>query len=577
MKAGVSRFASVITTASVLAFALLIQASAAPPAIVLIAPNHTNLLDCNGYSPVYQSLKLNMRSLCADPAFKKIKGAERAYDNGHYIGHDEPSVKFISSAPGSGNHMTYLMQLATDPAKKPTANGSVTTYAELSVAPWFGLPLCDPRSYPQNPCTPDSDTNTGLGSPGDAGSAFMELQFYAPGFGPFTEAFSCDATQWCAALTIDSLSCTFGFQSCNNNCFEPVNFAYIQTDGVPAGPPSPQLSNDATLSPNARTLKMSGGDKLKVALQDTSRGLKATVMDLTTGQSGFMVASAQNGFMNTDLITCAGTPFNFHAEYNTASKQNQVPWAALEGGVLMQQEIGHFETCSSVSNPIGLPNDAAASWNCNGGLEPKSTGEGPCTATGCTNARTETNKLCPPNAGLCEFSDAFCFPAGPRTVMVNGKAETWTWSIAACQQDFTQNGDLDFDGTDYHAMWPDGSANRPTSFKYAGPFDALGNPYPSVQFETDLGASEFFCNVVTGNGCTVPPIKAAFYPFWSIGKQSPLGGMSCLWNFGNTIPGVTTNNFAGDVQYGTPDIALFGGTFASPVIGNPQLTAGCTG
>ena len=51
--------------------------------------------------------------------------------------------------------------------------------------------------------------------------------------------------------------------------------------------------------------------------------------------------------MNTNYKTCAGTPFNFHPEYNTARQQNQVPWAALEGGVLMEQEIGHFEPCSS--------------------------------------------------------------------------------------------------------------------------------------------------------------------------------------------------------------------------------------
>ena len=64
-------------------------------------------------------------------------------------------MKFISNAAGSGNTMTYFMKLPVDPKRKPTANGRVTSYAELSLAPWFGLPMCDPRSYPQNPCTPD--------------------------------------------------------------------------------------------------------------------------------------------------------------------------------------------------------------------------------------------------------------------------------------------------------------------------------------------------------------------------------------------------------------------------------------
>src|SRR5262249_54010704 len=151
-----------------------------------------------------------------------------------------PSVKFISSQPGSGNTMSYAMRLPRDPTKAPTANGSVTHYGELSIAPWFGLPMCDPHSYPLNPCKPDSDSNTGTGKVTDAGSAFMELQFYAPGFTPFINNVSCSTKHWCAALNIDSLSCTFNFKVCNNNCFEPVNFAFLQTNGVPAGPPAPQ-------------------------------------------------------------------------------------------------------------------------------------------------------------------------------------------------------------------------------------------------------------------------------------------------------------------------------------------------
>ena len=63
-----------------------------------------------------------------------------------------------------------------------------------------------------------------------------------------------------------------------------------------------------------------------------------------------MTASAANGFMHTNIADCSGTPFTFHAEYSTASQQNQVPWTAVEGGVLMEQEIGHGEVCNSVAN-----------------------------------------------------------------------------------------------------------------------------------------------------------------------------------------------------------------------------------
>jgi hypothetical protein len=114
-------------------------------------------------------------------------------------------------------------------------------YAELSPSPWFGLPLCDPNSYPLNPCTPDSDTNSGSSfDPAVAGSAVLEVQFYPPGYTPFVDGPSCDATHWCAALTIDSLECSFFFSTCNNNCIEQINFAFCSSGptGAPGGHPS---------------------------------------------------------------------------------------------------------------------------------------------------------------------------------------------------------------------------------------------------------------------------------------------------------------------------------------------------
>ncbi len=552
-----------------------------------IAPNKINNLDCNGYSRSYQSVRPAMKELCTDPYQANTWGGYRFVDNGHYVGHDEPSIKFISNAPGTGHNMTYVMQLAKDPAAAPTITKTGTTvadYAELSPAPWFGLPMCDFRSYPQNACIPDSDRNSGnANDPNAAGSAFMELQFYPPGFQPFFDAPSCDATRYCAALTIDSLECNYQFGFCNPNCTEPVNFAYLQTNGVPTGPPSPQLTDESTFTPNGNTLMMGQGDTVVVRIRDTVRGLLTAVHDLTTGQTGYMVASGANGFMNTDPQTCNGFPFDFHAEYNTAAKQDDVPWAALEGGVLMEQEIGHFEPCSSVSNQFPQNavfadgqtfTDQQVYQTCNGGLE-GGTGEGPCTTvittTTCANAQTEGDVACPssdPNSGyLCEFSDAFCMPKGPRTIDNNGVTETVSWPVAGCQDNYFQNGDLDFDGSSYIADWPDGSPNHPTPFRYLGPYGPTGRPYPALQFETDGPGSEFDCNTSTGAGCTVPAYGASFYPFWSLGKGQSGG---CAWLFGNTVAGETVNNFGRNAQYGTPDTARYGGTLASAVRSNPQ-------
>jgi len=559
-----------------------------------IAPNSANELDCNGWSHKYQAVAKEAGALCTDPV-KILNGKRTRFtDNGWYIGHDEPSVKFISSQPGSGNTMAYVMKLPRDPKAPPTANGRVVDYAQLSLAPWFGLPICDPKSYPQNPCKPDSDTNTGLGAPSDAGSAFMELQLYPPGFTPpWTDAVSCSATKWCAALTIDSLACNFNFVTCNNNCIEPVNFSFLQTNGVPTGPPSPQLANAHTFTPNRHTLMFSPGDVIVASILDPGQGLTAVIRDLTTHRTGFVTASAANGFMNTNIADCSGTPFTFHAEYSTAKQQNQVPWAALEGGVLMQQEIGHGEVCNSVTNKDPAVNPAGATGytdpntydTCMGGAEgPSAKGEGPCTSAGCQNATTQGPNgpvACPttdPASGaLCEFADGFCFKKGTRTAFIDGSPVTEVSRANECFQFRFQNGDLDYDGQSYLPDWPNGSRNFPTSFQYVGPFQSNGRAYPQIQFETDAAGSENLCNVMTGVGCTAPPISAKFYPFWSLSPQSSALGTHasrCVWNFGNDQPN-TIRDFGKDAQYGAPNLARYGGTLISPVQANPQFSDGC--
>jgi hypothetical protein len=569
-----------------------------------VAPNAVNELDCNGWSAKYKAVRKLAGDLCTDPV-KVIGGkGNRFIDNGWYVGHDEPSVKFISGAPGSGNAMTYLMKIPVDPRKAPTPTGSVTNYGELSIAPWFGLPICDPNSYPQNPCTPDSDSNSGaINDPNAAGSAFLEVQLYPPGFTPFVDSESCSKTKWCGALTIDSLECTFGFATCNPNCEEPVNFGFIQTDGVPTGPPSPQLADVNTFLPNRHTLLINQGDVIAVSITDPPSGLTATIRDLTTHQTGFMQASAANGFMNTSIGTCDGTPFTFHAEYNTASIQNTVPWAALEGGVLMEQEIGHSEACNSLINQdpysVSFPNgqsytDPDTYDTCVGGSEgPGQVGEGPCNPTTaiCQNAETQGPdgpQACPTDNAdsgvLCEYADAFCFPKGTRTVMINGVAAKETSALNECFADRYQNGDLDFDGISYQSFtWPNGGPNHPTAFQYIGPFDAQGKPYPQVQFETDINGSAFLCDTTTGAGCVVPPTDANFYPFWSLSPSRGLrygtasGGSKvtgCVWNFGNVLP-QTIEDFGGDAQYGTPALDWYGGTSISAPMANPQFSGRC--
>jgi hypothetical protein len=81
-------------------------------------------------------------SLCRD-AFK-TPGDE-------YVGHDEPSVAFRSSEPGSGNDITYELRLPREPPIKPRNDGSGGTWTfELRPTFWFGLTLCDTSRRPSS-------------------------------------------------------------------------------------------------------------------------------------------------------------------------------------------------------------------------------------------------------------------------------------------------------------------------------------------------------------------------------------------------------------------------------------------
>ena len=254
-----------------------------------VAPHAVGALDCNGFSPIQRTVKLT--GACTDP--KGYDGG-RFYDNGHYIGHDEPIVRFMSSAAGSGNDVTWTERLPFDPAANPTVaqpGSDVTHWFELSIAPWFSMALCNQRSYPYTPCTPESDANAPVGNfpwatpeLAGGGSSFLEMQFYPPGYAPFVDSISCDNTHWCASLHINDLECNFTFEDCNNNCIEPTNFAFIQTDGVPAGPPSPQLTNLASQTPNAKTLLMNPGDVVRAHIfnADIGGGQHALETQLTT-------------------------------------------------------------------------------------------------------------------------------------------------------------------------------------------------------------------------------------------------------------------------------------------------------
>ncbi len=478
---------------------------------------------------------------------------------GYYVGHDEPSVLFYSNDPGSGSNQVYRLTLPKDPPRVPKQDGSGGTWNfQLHPAFWFGMAVCDdqgdpnpggsPSAGPNIPCADASDTNIYADTDPTSshyigkhpGTAFMEMQFYPPGW-VNTNA---TATQWTAALNIDTFDDNANTGQNNNNACqaavstEYVNFAYIQRDGkpFPAGSPSPL---GPLVQINAQTLVMNGGDRLVVTLTDTPHGLKITVKDLTTHQSGFMVASAANGFAsvlwdpngtNCDFAT-HNLPHDFHPTYATSSELTRVPGAAHSYNIAFSDEIGHFEYCSSVTAPGGI---------------------GPCA----TDAAGD-----PPG-----LDDNFCIdpsliPAG--LVPIGGCIDS----------------DEDFDGVPYrNNTWP-GSFRDPVvdaqfhaqPIVFSSPLfaDRWGHRenFSRVAFETDMPRIESGTvppcqrhlsnpsDPSPGTGCVNPPVGADFYPIYSVRFEESNG---CVWEEGGPfLPGALFN-FGGSsvTEYGTTLLAL---------------------
>jgi hypothetical protein len=523
-------------------------------------------LDCNGFSATGQK-PLRGTMNCAD-----IRGTSKAntntwggrfYDNGHYIGHDEPDTDFTSSTPGSGNNVTWNLTLGKNPQAAPTdvdPGHDVTDWFELSPAPWFSMALCDPNSFPQTACTPESDSNaptctgpdctTGLGG----GSAFMEMQFYPPGNPPFVDSQSCDDTHWCAALTIDSLECTAAFASCNANCEEPSNFGFIQRNGVPTGPPGPADSDTSTFVNNGETLLMNPGDKISFHMFDApapggGHAFEVVMDDLTTHQSGFMQASAANGFQTLSMANCSGTPFNFQPEFNTAKSGNINSWGADQVDISTEFETGHWEPCTSLSDQVSPnpfdPSDTTAMYNT------------------CSSPYESAPGI---HRTTAEVGNAVCYAAGSTHEGYDGPGtSSQPDEMTGCQDDLFQNGDLDFLGPPYYkGSWPTGPAptkTDPSSFVESFP-TSNGRQYQQFVMQTDIALSEFECGggnyanaSATAAGCTVPPAGPGdFYPYWT----QVLGHGGCSLEFGNVSSGFGRNDFGKDAQYGTDQFAAFG-------------------
>ena len=244
---------------------------------------------------------------------------------------------------------------------------------------------------------------------------------------------------------------------------------------------------------------MNPGDRLKIRIFDNKAAgaLETSVQDLTTGRTGYMLASAANGFANTSIATCDGTPWSFRPLYSTASTANQGGWAVAN--INVAYEVGHFEPCTSLAEPsrsVGNYNDP--SWNlCDGPYENTRTGH-------VVKRRARRRALLP--GGRHPRPVEFSAGPGDRLHL---------------------RADLDYDGTSYWRDWPDSThpGMFPSPLLISQPSTVHGAPYPQMQFLTDNPATNSECSPTATAACVVPPPQApgGFYPYWTLASGRAAG------------------------------------------------------
>ena len=496
--------------------------------------------------------KCNVAAMCAE-----VADPEAAFGEDHYVGHDEPSTVFYSGTPGSGANAQYQIKLPREPSGT-TIDKSGKSYTFMNDgALWFGMALCDTQSYPEQrttcPAASDNNILDPAISPNHVGEAFVEVQFYPPGWIPWPTwavalgASSCDPTKWCAAMNIFSLAeDPVNGTLLNDTCAAKVgieywNFAFITLDGKSHAPANPLQSTLATFTPDpTKDLFMNQGDNVTVTMQDTANGLQVILHDRTIGKTGSMTASKANGFAQIQYTTnpdtsCNAIPYNFHPMYSTSSERTRVTWAAHSYNVSFSDEIGHWEFCHGASQ---IP---ASQFGLDANGNPITCPAGNFEGLGPTSEPTDQD-------------DDFCF-RGTRALF---------YKISGCMESNTG-----FDGYNYQPVWPDGNRTlHPTPFQFTSPRTGAGftTQYSRMGFEADLPRIEGTCDRGTGAGCTLIPqdddgTPAAFYPWFSDVNTSN----GCYFQFGAHIPG-SISDFGQNAEYGTLlnlNYTAFGGGGAS--------------
>ena len=327
-----------------------------------------------------------------------------------------------------------------------------------------------------------------------------------------------------------------------------------------------RTSDLGTFMPNSETLLMNPGDKITVHMFDAPApgggdAFKVVINDLTTHRAASCRPRPPTASRTPRWPTARARRSTSSRSTTRPRPANIIPWAALQTNISTEFETGHWEPCTSLSDPIS-PNP----------VDPADTGG--------TLQRVQRPVRERRPAGQHDRRRPVTRSATTPAIPIPGYDGPGTSTppdvITGCQDNIFQNGDLDFDGSPYWTEWPTGT--RPTIYPstFRGTVPDHERPAVLAVLLPDRHRAERVD--VHGDSATPHPERlhraaAGAGRVLPVLEPSRSVGGICALEFGNVSAGLGVTDFGKDAQYGTNQFTTLGyPEFIGPV---PQQPLPC--
>ncbi len=308
----------------------------------------------NGRSPAQKSVRVSLA--CTDP--RSIYDGCRCTSATTGTTSVTTSRSFASCpTPGSGNDVTLIETLPRDPAALPDGRdprSDIThwfDYRWRRGSRWRSATPTPTRSILQ---AAERHERADMRERRRAAAALVPRGAVLPtGIGAVHRQHQCDNTHWCASLHINDLECSSGSSTATRTPWSRRTSGSSSAT-CPTGPAGPQLANSVVHAEREGAAdeprRPAQGAHLGCELAGGGRALERRLDDLTTGKSGFMLASAENGFMQRRSRTARSSRSTTSPSTPPPESQHR-PLGGARDQLSTQYEIGHFKPCTSVTTP----------------------------------------------------------------------------------------------------------------------------------------------------------------------------------------------------------------------------------